>query len=317
MLKRLKYGLTGLFLSLFSSLSFAENVNDLMMEMSDKVKQGNYELVFVHSDLFNNESMLYRHSISENNDQFAQLLYMDGPKREVLLQNDKIAYFQQGLQPFSIKGKKIVDAIPSLFYSNISEIKPYYQFVLKGRDRVSNRDCQVVELIDKDNARYRQFIWIDEATHFPLRVDLVDEQGVLLEQFRAISVKENNEGMRFVLDAIGQMQFPPLLDSSFVSKSDPTWKLNWLPDGFKEISRFTRKIDEDGHIVESALFSDDVFSFSLSVSPLNKATKSIKQYIKQGSRSIYIDNKNKKEVIIIGELPEKTAKKLVSSLVIK
>lgn len=307
--------LSVILLVLHSVVSFAAvNADDLLQKMKNKIGQGNYELIFVHSNVANNnETLLYRHSLSDNNKPLAQLLYMDGPAREVLLQGDKIAYFQQSLQPFSIQGNRIVDAIPAVFYSDFTTIKPYYDFISKGRDRVSSKDSQVIQISDKEGARYNQLVWIDEETFFPLRVDLIDQQGNLLDQFKVIFVKQN-DGMDFILDAVNQMELPPLLSSAFSQQTNPpSWRLKWLPTGFKEVSRFSRTLNNKEYI-ESALYSDGMFSFSLSVSP---SKKTVAQHIKQGSRSILIDSKNNKEVVIIGELPEKTAQKLVNNIEFK
>ncbi len=53
------------------------------------------------------ESLRYRHA-RLNNQPLAQLLQLDGPRREVVLRGTEISYFEPGLDPFTLNGGYIV-----------------------------------------------------------------------------------------------------------------------------------------------------------------------------------------------------------------
>lgn len=48
----------------------------------------------------------------------AQLLRMDGPRTEILQRGNEISYFEPGFESFTLSGEHIVDALPSIVFSN-------------------------------------------------------------------------------------------------------------------------------------------------------------------------------------------------------
>lgn len=81
-----------------------------------------------------NPYVTYRHARLDNRP-LAQLLQMDGPRREVVQRGNEISYFEPGLQPeFTLNGDYIVDSLPSLI--STSNVTPYYDFISVGRTRI-------------------------------------------------------------------------------------------------------------------------------------------------------------------------------------
>ncbi|MCP5586877.1 sigma-E factor regulatory protein RseB, partial [Klebsiella pneumoniae] len=72
----------------------------------------NYELAFISINKQGVESLRYRHARLDNQP-LAQLLQMDGPRREVVQRGNEISYFEPGLEPFTLNGDYIVDSLPS------------------------------------------------------------------------------------------------------------------------------------------------------------------------------------------------------------
>lgn len=298
-------------MSLFSTAVLSSEEINLLTQMRTKVNSGNYEIIFMHDDFITNQTLLYRHILSSEKQRLAQLLYMDGPPREILQRDQEIGYFQQENQPFSLNGKRIVEAFPAIVYGDFEKLSQYYNFVPAGHARISNHLCKVIRVIDKSQSRYSYVIWIDEDSQLPLRVDLVNQSGKTLDQFKIIFYKQYGES-NFALDAIRSLKFPPQLPSPENEKKAFDWQVNWLPDGFKEVSRFKRVLQES-HI-ETVLFSDDVFTFSVNVSPTPNKVKT--QNLRQGAKVIYIGAQAGKEIVVIGDLPEETARRIASQVVI-
>ena len=170
---------------LFSVNASADTSSGALLQQMNLASQSlNYELSFVSISKQGVESLRYRHA-RLNNQPLAQLLQLDGPRREVVLRGTEISYFEPGLDPFTLNGDYIVDSLPSLVYSDFKRLSAAYDFISVGRTRIADRLCDVIRVVARDGTRYSFIAWLDAETKLPLRVDLLDRDGETLEQFRS------------------------------------------------------------------------------------------------------------------------------------
>lgn len=180
--------------SLFFSVNASANTASgaLLQQMNLASQSLNYELSFVSINKQGVESLRYRHARLDNRP-LAQLLQMDGPRREVVQRGNEISYFEPGLEPFTLNGDYIVDSLPSLIYADFKRLSPWYDFISVGRTRIADRLCEVIRVVARDGTRYSYIVWLDTETKLPMRVDLLDRDGETLEQFRVISFAVNQD----------------------------------------------------------------------------------------------------------------------------
>ncbi|ACY85561.1 sigma-E factor regulatory protein RseB [Edwardsiella piscicida] len=303
--------LTGsLFIS--SSALAQDTAPGLMLQQMNKASQSlNYELAFINITKQGVESLRYRHAL-ENQQALAQLLQMDGPRREVVLRGNEVSYFEPGLEPFTLTGDHIVDALPSVIFADINQLAPYYNFISVGRTRVADRPCEVIRVVSRDGMRFSYIVWIDEDSKLPLRVDLLDRDGETLEQFRVIAFDVGQQ-VANEMRSFSRLTLPPLLRLPPAEHVSFSWRTAWVPDGFKEVSRSRRTLPSLSEPVESRLYSDGLFSFSVNVSPTTGDSRD-DQFLRQGRRTIHTETRNNAEISVVGELPPMTAKRIAASI---
>jgi len=296
-----------------ASASAKENSSEaLLQEMNQASQSRNYELSFISVNKQGIESQRYRH-IRLNNNTLAQLLQMDGPLREVVQRGDEISYFEPGLEPFTLNGDYIVDSLPSVVYTDFNQLAAYYDFISVGRTRIADRLCDVLRIVARDGTRYSYIVWVDTETKLPLRVDLLDRDGETLEQFRVISFSVDGEFTGAMSD-LEKASLPPVFSIPDTTSANLTWHVSWLPEGFKEVSSSRRPLPSVGIPIESRLFSDGLFSFSVNVNQKTGALNNGDQLIRTGRRTINTQIRDKTEVTIIGELPPQTAKRIADGV---
>ncbi|AOV96119.1 sigma-E factor regulatory protein RseB [Edwardsiella hoshinae] len=313
-MKQFWFALTLLTGSLFiSSSALAQDTAPglLLQQMNQASRSLDYELAFINITKQGVESLRYRHAL-ENQQPLAQLLQMDGPRREVVLRGNEVSYFEPGLEPFTLNGDHIVDALPSVIFADVKQLAPYYNFISVGRTRVADRPCEVIRVVARDGMRFSYIVWIDEDSKLPLRVDLLDRDGETLEQFRVIAF-DIGQQVADEMRSFSRLTLPPLLRLPPNDSVSFNWRAAWLPDGFKEISRSRRTLPSLAEPVESRLYSDGLFSFSVNVSPARDGS-SDNQYLRQGRRTIHTEVRNNVEISIVGELPPMTAKRVASAV---
>lgn len=273
---------------LFSANASATPASGALLQQMNLASQSlNYELSFISINKQGVESLRYRHARLDNRP-LAQLLQMDGPRREVVQRGNEISYFEPGLEPFTLNGDYIVDSLPSLIYTDFKRLSPYYDFISVGRTRIADRLCEVIRVVARDGTRYSYIVWMDTESKLPMRVDLLDRDGETLEQFRVIAFNVNQEA-KF------------------------SWTPTWLPQGFSEVSSSRRPLPTmDNMPIESRLYSDGLFSFSVNV---NRATpSSTDQMLRTGRRTVSTSVRDNAEITIVGELPPQTAKRIAENI---
>ncbi|QCP60509.1 sigma-E factor regulatory protein RseB [Pantoea sp. SO10] len=282
----------------------------LLQQMEQASQNLNYEFAYINVSRLGIESLRYRHAIIDNRI-FAQLLQMDGPRREVIQRGNDISYFEPGLDPFSLPGNHIIDALPGLMFADFSRLGEAYDFIPVGRSRMADQMCEVVRIVSRDGTRYSYVVWLDVDTKLPLRIDLLDRDGETLEQFRVISFAVD-EGVRNLMQGLEKANLPPSLSLPAGDKVELSWQPNWLPAGMKLISQSRRDIPSMNKTVESRLYSDGLFSFAINVTPADKSSSV--QALRTGRRTVQTEVRNNNEITVVGELPPATAKRIADSI---
>ena len=286
---------------------------DLLNAMMEAHKNRNYELHYIlqHSD--NIKSMKYHHA-QENNHEFAQLLSLDNAYETILLRNNAISYLGFNFTPFSLKGTKILDALPAVFHANFNELN-HYDFVPLGKSRVADRIANVIKIVPSDSTRFSYTLWIDEQNYLLLKSELFDNQNTLLEQFRVIEQRVNDQ-FDNLIPQLKTMLLPPVNTQNSLVNTPLEWQVNWLPVGFKPISSYRQVIPvgQGQEEVESQLFSDGLSTFTVYLrSQGDEAFNN--QFARQEKLILFTHVLGNREVVVIGDIPMSVAERIAQSVV--
>lgn len=296
-----------------STTAFAEeeSAEALLFQMNEASQHLNYELSYILVKKNSIEPLLYRHA-RQDDQQLAHLVYLSGPVREVIRRGDEVSYIEPGVEPFTIEsGNMVAPTIPML-NTDVAELSRYYDFVKVGRAREAGAACQVLRVVPKDGLRYSYVVWVDEKSHLPLRADLLDRDGEVLEQYRTISFSVS-ERLAEIMAGLNKVQLPEVLKLPKGSVQETFWQVTWVPDGFQamELNRYRMAMTE--RLVESQMYSDGLFNFSVYVSASdNYSLKG--QLVRQGRRTLHSVVKGENEISVVGDIPPATAQRIAQSV---
>ena len=296
-----------------STTAFAEeeSAEALLYQMNEASQHLNYELSYILVKKNSIEPLLYRHA-RQDDQQLAHLVYLSGPVREVIRRGDEVSYIEPGVEPFTIEsGNMVAPTIPML-NTDVAEFSRYYDFVKVGRAREAGAACQVLRVVPKDGLRYSYVVWVDEKSHLPLRADLLDRDGEVLEQYRTISFSVS-ERLAEIMAGLNKVQLPEVLKLPKGSVQETFWQVTWVPDGFQamELNRYRMAMTE--RLVESQMYSDGLFNFSVYVSASdNYSLKG--QLVRQGRRTLHSVVKGENEISVVGDIPPATAQRIAQSV---
>ncbi|OCG64477.1 hypothetical protein A9G48_02220 [Gilliamella sp. wkB18] len=286
----------------------------LLNKMNKAVQTQNYQIHFLSQEK-NQYVTTYEYThlgATKKNDIKAMLLYLEGSAKEIILHDNITSYFQPDSASFSITSPRILEAFPDVIYNNFSKLIDVYDFTLLGKTRTANRSVQLVKMIAKDKDRYSYVFWIDDEIYLPLRIDLLDQHSEIISQLKVVDLDLNFDKNK-INDYIDTRTYPILLSIQKEGDVLEAWQLAWLPKGFKEIAAYN--VNFYNSDIETKLFSDGVFSFTVNVSP--EKTSQSNQFIQQGGRTVFSTNIGQKNIIIIGNLPRTTIERIAQNIVEK
>ncbi|GAA5445041.1 hypothetical protein Misp06_03234 [Microbulbifer sp. NBRC 101763] len=193
------------------------------------------------------------------------------------------------------------------------QVQRAYQFILRGEERIADRDAVVIEARPRDRYRLGLVVSLDRETGLPLKTMLVSTQGRVLERYQFVQLDLSpveDSALQTVSNAARRID-----NRSTCETSQSRWQVRWLPDGFKVVSV---KPLSDGDMM---VFSDGLGVFTVFVQRLGPELENFKGRAIRGATVAYMDRMEVKgvayTVTVVGEIPDATARRVASSIIEK
>ncbi|TLU76685.1 sigma E regulator RseB [Mannheimia varigena] len=306
------------FVFTFSALGWADNTVQTplayLTSMTKAYKQSTYELLYILKQGTNSESFRFRHAFM-NDKEYAQLLNLDHNREEIILKNQKVSYLGNNFRPFSLNSPHILDNLPSVLYTDFNKLKGY-SFLDAGRDRVADRVARVIRIIPNDILHYAYTLWIDEESRLLLKSQVKDVDNIVLEEFSVLQLYQSKE-LEMIANAIDSLMLPALTSiekSQLESLND--WHPNWIPAGFQLIENQTTSGENyqfESEYVDSRLYSDGLSTFTIYAMP-SQGVNFDEYAWQQGKLTILNQTLNDKDIVIIGDIPLKSAQQIMKHI---
>jgi sigma-E factor negative regulatory protein RseB len=283
----------------------------------EALSKRNYEGVFVHEHAGESETLRVIHRV-DGEGVSERLLSMDGSGREFIRKGAQLICYLPDQHLVLVE--KTPDA--ALLLTGLPRIDAsaagQYGISELARTRVSGRDARVIAIVPTDQLRYGYRVWIDEGTAMPLKTQLRDSHGGVLEQIVFTSLN--------MLAHIPKAQLEPAVDAHgyrwIRRESEPvdssaltvSWEANTLPAGF-HMTASARQMLPSG-AVEHLVFSDGLASVSVFVEVGRAAGSSIREddAATLGTSSAYSTVVQGYRVTAVGEVPPETVRVIARAI---
>lgn len=197
---------------------------------------------------------------------------MDGRQQRSFRHNDEVHTIWPGLRLVTVERRAAVDDAVGLPLLD-PRLQTHYELKLLGNDRVAGREASVLLLRPRDELRFTQRLWADQATGLLLRADVLSAQGQVLESSAfsnvEIDVKATRDQMvnpARRLEGYRTVQ----LKSETTSLEAEGWTVERIPPGFRLIGCVQRPVgDPEGDSAArgtkalQAVFSDGLARVSI------------------------------------------------------
>ncbi|MFV8781785.1 MucB/RseB C-terminal domain-containing protein [Microbulbifer sp. SA54] len=196
--------------------------------------------------------------------------------------------------------------------SGQENVQALYHVLLRGDERVADRDAVVLELRPKDVHRLGMVVSVDRQTGLPLKSLLVNANGQILERYQFV-----------------QLDLSPVSDKDLAAHTDSAretdtmaacgsivsrWQVRWIPPGFKAVA--AREV-ENG---EMLVYSDGLSVFTVFIQMLGPEMNFNGRAVR-GATVAYMDHvlegEQRYTITVVGEIPVQTAQLVARAIAAK
>ena len=282
---------------------------DLFDKVQHAVKQYKFDTSFVV--LIGSKVDTYRwlHGKTDQHE-IEHLIPLDTSGVDILRRDALVYYLLADRPPFVTRSHSIAE-LPAVLFEPRANIEQLYNAVAGSNSVMSGRTAQLLRLTAKDNGRYDYWLWLDDQTGFPLRIDTMSEQQNALERWLVTHMQiapQLPEG----LVALLQTELPPAPEAMPAAEAAQRGhQLTWLPQGYTEVAEPNAIPQLDSSLLSYWLLSDGLHQVSVFVQNSQQLPT---QAYRDGATTIYVQSGSQLDVTVIGPVSIETARQLAAAV---
>jgi sigma-E factor negative regulatory protein RseB len=213
----------------------ADDPREWLEKMNKALATRNYDGTFFHLSEGRVETMRIVHRVRAGR-VTERLLSLDGSGREFVRNNDELTCYLPDQHTVLVEPRQdrgpFLGSLPQFG----AEVNQFYQIEALANSRILGRAARVIAVTPKDQFRFGYRLWLDENTAMPLKTQLFDSRGQVIEQilFARLDMPDtiadsdltpavHTEGMRWIRQGARDSASPAL----------SAYRASELPPGFR------------------------------------------------------------------------------------
>ena len=305
----------------YQTLSAAEDLSarEWLERMMSSVQQLNYQgtFIYLHDDQL--ESMRIVHSVEDKRVR-ESLTSLNGHPREVVRDDDLVTCVIPESNQVSVDRRPPTDKFLNLLPEGLSQLEQHYDFHLLDLSRIANRQARVVTIAPKDSLRYGYRFYLDTETGLPLKSDLINELGQVVEQtmFTELEVGKAEINDLSRRESLFTYRLQNNADAEHQPEDDVVnrWDFQRLPSGFKLTIKHYLPDPQGAAPIEQYVFSDGLGSLSVFVEH-DKQQDGLNGASRLGAINAWGGQVQGFQVTAVGEVPAVTLLGVVQGMQLK
>jgi sigma-E factor negative regulatory protein RseB len=315
----------GLLYFLSSALSLAtEDPRSWLERMGESVEYLNYRGTLVHINGTAAGILEIVHRV-ENDQITEKITALDGSPREIIRNNDEVTCILPDQEAVLVERRDDRDRTKSPLRGRLPDPaafdEAHYELEFIGAGRAAGRDAKIIAVRPRDDYRYGYRLWLDRETAMPLKSQLWDRQGNVIEQIvfaqielgasiSADEVKPSLSTQGYIWHrsaAAGQSE-------SSAAKTAPLWRAIDLPAGFMLIAAVSKYSPGAELPMEQLVYTDGLASVSVFIEIGVAASEQAEGLSRLGAANAYTTTMEGQLVTAVGEVPARTVEMIALSM---
>jgi sigma-E factor negative regulatory protein RseB len=307
-----------MFVAACAAASAAEEPRQLLERMNQALTGRNYVGTFVHFSSGHASMMRILHRV-ENGSVTERLVSLDGSGREIVGTSNELTCYLPDQRKVLVEPRKDQGPLLGTLPSFRPELLEFYTVEAHGAGRVLGHDnTQLVSVMPKDAYRFGYRLWLDEATAMPLKTQLCDADGRVIEQIMFTEIawpahipnsefkpQLSTEGFTWV-----RAQSPQHLDEN--APESLLGRAIKLPPGFRLSASSSQALEDSDRPVAHLVFSDGLASVSVFIDSNDRGLLS--GHSSFGSSAAFSTAVDGRQVTAVGEVPPRTVEFIAGSV---
>ncbi len=239
--------------------------------------------------------------------EYEHILSLDLSPREVIREQSKIFCFNQ-----QQRNGRVSVVMPHKNFlglpSGLDSAESYYTVQLGNQQKVVQRSAQIVSILPKDNLRYQHKFWIDQVSSIPVKIQLIDNTGNVLEQLMFADLKTGQMIPRdqFLLPVESKQYQWVTQKSEIVPYEQQKWRVVDKPAGFEIVNYMQEHNTLRSKRLTHLLLSDGIALVSVYVDGKAKTNEPSIELHRVGAMNLAKSIRSGYNLTIVGEVPQQT-----------
>ncbi|MEY2721685.1 MAG: hypothetical protein RL597_1130 [Pseudomonadota bacterium] len=301
--------------------ALADEAREWLEKMNRALAENSYEGTFLHERGGVSESLRIHHRVRDG-EVAERLVSLDGSGREFIRLGDELSYILPDQRTVLIERRPRGGGLLPSFPRFDDRTAQFYRLEPVQRARIHERDARLVTLVPLDLYRYGFRVWIDSRTKLPLKSELYDRRGQVLERisFSNLSLLKDIPDATFSpgvsIDGFRRIDSDRGVRFRTVTDSASIWNLRTTPRGFRLTQRARQALPGAEEPVSHLVLSDGLASVSVFIGSRlpPKSAKEIALERQIGASTAYSTFVHGHHVVVVGEVPVQTAKIIAAEL---
>jgi sigma-E factor negative regulatory protein RseB len=279
--------------------------------MTKALATRSYEGKFFHLSASRSESMWIIHSVKDGK-VTERLVALDNSGREIIRSESELICYLPDQRTVLVEKRDDQQSLLSSLPSYSEQLETHYSIETGPMTKVHGRKTQLILVQPRDQYRYGYRLWLDKETAMPLKSQLCDARGNVIEQMLFAELRLQNsipaERLKPGVDASGFKWIKQDIRSPRTPAAQIGWSVVRLPAGFKLRTARLQRVEGVAEPTRHLVFSDGLASVSVFIEPRRDSGQSTPSQglAKLGSAFAYSRPMNGHQVTAVGEVPAAT-----------
>ncbi|MET0536040.1 MAG: MucB/RseB C-terminal domain-containing protein [Steroidobacter sp.] len=286
--------------------------------MSEALATRNYEGRFFHLHDSRSESMRIFHRVDNKGRVTERLVSLDGSGREIVRNQSEVTFYMPDRRTVLVEKRTDDSTLLAAVPAYNEQLEAHYSIERGPFTKALGRRTHVIMVQPRDQFRYGYKLWLDDETAMPLKSQLCDRTGKVIEQilFAELNFRDRipaddlkpsitGEGFRWVRQDVQQPR---------VAGQIGGWGVIRLPAGFRLTAWRMQIIAGSSVPVQHLVYSDGLASVSVFIEPADPAAQPMKGLAQVGTAFAYSRALDGHQVTAVGEVPPVTVEAIASGV---
>ena len=308
--------------------AMADEPGKWLERMNEALTSRNYDGTFSHWQGGRVEMLRIIHRV-QNGAVSERLVSLDGSGREFIRTGSNLACYLPDKRTVLVENRPAQESLLSGFPTINDQSASFYDIKEVAQTRLNRRPTHVITVTPKDEYRYGYRLWIDESTAMPLKTQLCDAHGHVIEQvvFASLTLATKIPDAAFKpevsTDGFQWLRNDATPPKDAAPVDTVVWEALKLPPGFKMTVRKAQTLPGSTDPVDHLVFTDGLASVSVFVEVRAQKPKSsdsadddaqVDESATVGSSSAFSTVIDGHKVTAVGEVPPATVRFIANSV---